>query len=299
MRLTLFAVVVVLAGAGCGRASELPVAGKDRLLVVAAENFWGSILRQEGGNRVSAVSLISNPDADPHVFEPSISDAELVARADLFIFNGAGYDAWAGKLVAADPVAHRDVLQVATMGQMRSGNPHFWYRPDRVLRVATAVNRALARLDPGHGVYFRARHLRFVQRLLRPYLAEISTIRNQFSGVPIGATESIFAYMASALGLRLVSPPSFMKAISEGSEPTVADTRTFASQIRDHRIRVLVYNRQNATPAVSALVDEARAADLPVVPVTETLTPAGATFESWQTRQLLVLFRALRPSVAP
>ena len=84
-----------------------------------------------------------------------------------------------------------------------------------------------------------------------------------------------------------------MNAISEGTGPTVADKATVDAQIKARRIKVFIYNRQNSTPDVMALVNEAKAQGIPVVTVTETLEPATATFQDWQSAQLESIQQAL------
>jgi zinc/manganese transport system substrate-binding protein len=118
-------------------------------------------------------------------------------------------------------------------------------------------------------------------------------IKQKYSGTPVGATESIFAYLASDLGLNLISPAGFLKAISEGTDPTAADKATMDSQITNKQIKLLVFNSQNSTPDVQALVDKARAMGIPVTSVTETLDPANLTFQDWQSKQLQALSNAL------
>ena len=121
----------------------------------------------------------------------------------------------------------------------------------------------------------------------------IASIRAKYAGTPVGASESIFAALAPALGLRLLTPPSFLTAISEGTEPTAADKQTIDHQIATHQIKVYVYNSQNATPDVQAQVQAARAAGIPVTTITETLVPATATFQAWQVSELEALQAAL------
>ena len=70
--------------------------------VVAAENFWGNITSQIGGRDVRVTSLITNPNADPHLFETDAADAATLAEARVVIENGAGYDTWMGSLLGAD-----------------------------------------------------------------------------------------------------------------------------------------------------------------------------------------------------
>ena len=99
--------------------------------------------------------------------------------------------------------------------------------------------------------------------------------------------------LAPSLGLDLITPPSFLKAISEGTDVSAADKETIDDQIKDHRIKIYVYNSQNVTPDVQAQLQEVKAEHIPYATITETLQPAGATYEAWQTRQLLGIEAAL------
>src|SRR5579864_3680601 len=69
--------------------------------VVAAENFWGSLVGQLGGLHVNVTSIVSDPNADPHEYEANPVDAEAMARAQYIIVNGADYDTWALQLISA------------------------------------------------------------------------------------------------------------------------------------------------------------------------------------------------------
>ena len=74
--------------------------------VVAAENFWGSIAAQLGGTHVNVISIVTDPNADPHEFETNTADALDFAHANYVILNGAGYDTWGQKLLA--PIRQTD-----------------------------------------------------------------------------------------------------------------------------------------------------------------------------------------------
>jgi zinc/manganese transport system substrate-binding protein len=277
--------------AGCAGTGA---AGSGKLQVVAAENFWGSIAAQLGGDRASVRSIVRNPAADPHDYEPSAADARAMAAAKLAIVNGIGYDPWAPKLLGANPLSGRIVLNVGDLvGIEAGGNPHRWYSPRDVRQVIDAIVADYVKLDPQDAAYFRRRKATFEQRGLARYNGLIASIKRNYSGVPVGASESIFEPLAGALGLKLITPPGFLNAISEGSEPTAADRATVDSQIRSHRIKVWIYNSQNSTPDVQRLTQEARAAGIPVATVTETLSPASASFQEWQSRQLAGISRAL------
>ena len=269
-----------------------PASGGAR--VVAAESFWGSIAAQLSGAKASVASIIVDPAADPHSYEPSTSDARTLATAGLVIVNGIGYDPWAPKLLAADPADGRRVLTIGDLLGLTEGqNPHRWYSPADVDAVASAITAALSRLDPHDAAYFARRHAAFETQGLSQYHALIEAIRARYGGLPVGASESIFALLSPALGLRLTTPASLMKAVSEGTEVSAADAVTAQQQIERHQIKVWVYNSQNATPQIQRLNALAAAHGIPVATVTETLSPVGATFEQWQVAQLRALAQAL------
>jgi zinc/manganese transport system substrate-binding protein len=288
------AVVLAVAASGCGAGAGTNPGGGGRLEVVAAENVWGSIAAQLGGEHAHVTSIVASPGADPHAYEPTPSDARTLAGAQMAIVNGAGYDPWAPKLLGANPAPGRIVLDVARLaGVPAGGNPHRWYSPPDVRRVVARVTAAFQRLDPRHAARYATLRRRFERDALARYDSLIAEIRKRYAGTPVGASESIFAPLASALGLRLVTPAGFLSAVSEGTDPTAGDKRVTDDQLLHRRVKVWVYNAQNATPDVQRLNQAARHAGIPVATVTETLTPPTATFQAWQVRQLEELRAAL------
>jgi zinc/manganese transport system substrate-binding protein len=269
--------------------------GQDTTLqVVAAENFWGSIASQLGGERVRVTSLITNPNTDPHDYEPKPSEARTIADARFVILNGAGYDPWMQSLIDANPSSSRVILNVGDLVGKKSGdNPHLWYNPDDVSAVIERITHDLSALAPADAAFFAQQHTQFTTGGLKAYHELIATIKQTYSGTPIGSTESIFVYMAAALGLDLTTPIGFMNAISEGNDVTASDKATFDQQVTQKQIKVLVYNTQNATPDTDALKVKATNVGIPIVGITETLDPATDTFEAWQVRQLTDLKNAL------
>jgi zinc/manganese transport system substrate-binding protein len=293
--LIVLSVVLAAAAAGCGGGGTAPGQG---LRVVAAENFWGSIASQIAGSRANVTSIIVNPDTDPHSYDPTPADARAFAAAKLAIVNGIGYDDWASKLLDASPLAGRRTLNVGDLLGLGAGeNPHQWYSPSSVARVIAAITADLAQLDPRDGAYFRGREHAFDTRALAPYHALIAQIRSRYHGVAVGYSESIFEPLGEALGLRLLTPYSFAKAIAEGTDVTAADTQTVERQVQRHLIRVWIFNSQNVTPEVQRVNSLARAAGIPIATVTETLSPANDSFEQWQVAELEALERALARGV--
>lgn len=268
--------------------------GGAHLRVVAAENVWGQIAAEIGGERVGVLSIVANPNSDPHEYEPTVADARAIADADLLVVNGAGYDAWMGQLAAASPSVSRAVVDAAQLAGVRpGGNPHLWYSPGTVHAVAAAVATEYARLDPAGARYYEARRKHFEEVSLARYDSLVAGIRARYAGVPVGASESIVVPLAEALRLDLITPGAFTDAVSEGADPTAAAKIEADAQVTSGAVRVFIYNAQNATPDVSAIVRTARDRGIPVVTVTETI-PSGETFASWQSGQLASLAAALK-----
>jgi zinc/manganese transport system substrate-binding protein len=289
----LLAVPVVLLVAACGGGGAT-AAEDGKLNVVAAEDFWGSIAEQLGGEAVEVTSIITNPAADPHDYEPTSADAKTLAGAQISIVNGIGYDEWASKLLAASPDSGRDEISVGEVLGLENGdNPHQWYSPVSVHRVIDAIVAAYEEALPGKSLYFEQQKASFEGAGLAEYERLIARIRSRFSGTPVGASESIFEPLAPALGLRLLTPKGFMDAIAEGTEATPAEKSSADQQLADGQVKLWVYNSQNATPDVKRLNEAAEAAGIPIATVTETMTPEGATFETWMTRELRGVLAAL------
>jgi zinc/manganese transport system substrate-binding protein len=266
-----------------------------KIQVVAAENFWGSIATQLGGTHVTETSIIDNPDTDPHDYEATASDARTIAAAQLFIQNGIGYDSsWAPKLAAANPNPDRTLLTVGDVVGLKAGdNPHQWYSHASVYKVIDAITAAYKKADPADSAYFDTQKTVFENQTLAQYNQLETDIKAKYADTPIGASESIVSGLADSLGLKMLTPYSFLKDISEGNDPTAADKSLIDHQISTKAIKVYVYNSQNSTPDIAAQVAAAKAKGIPVATVTETLSPAGASFEQWQVTQLQALAAAL------
>ncbi|MDX6249356.1 MAG: zinc/manganese transport system substrate-binding protein [Kribbellaceae bacterium] len=296
------AVIAVLTAASCSTSgtaasttgSSTAAAGGKTIQVVAAENFWGSIASQLGGSHVKVTSIINNPDADPHAYEPTAADARTVAGAQYTIVNGIGYDAWADKLLAANPADGRTDLKVGDLvGIKPGGNPHRWYSPDDVHKVIDKITSDYKSLDPGDAADFDKLKTTFETNGLAEYNRLISDLKAKYAGTPIGASESIVTPLADGLGLKMLTPDSFLSAISEGADPTAKDKSAIDQQIAGKQLKIYIYNSQNATPDVQAQVKAAKAKGIPVATVTETPTPAGVSFQAWQVRQLQGIEQAL------
>jgi zinc/manganese transport system substrate-binding protein len=301
---TVGVVVILVAGAYIGVTLAFPSNVKPKgssggaVEVVAAENFWGSLVSQLGGNHTHVVSIVTDPNADPHEYESSPTDAQEISSASLVIVNGAGYDTWALKIVSSESNPNRTVLNVQELLGLSVGvNPHFWYSPYYVNDTVHAMYKDLVRIDPADKAYFGQQYTVLNQSLgtynQQSVGTRIKEISQQFSGTKVGATEDIFDYLANATRLDLISPPEFMQAVAEGNEPPTPSVAQFEQQIQNNSIQVLVYNQQTVTQLTSNIRSLATQYGIPVVGVTETIQPPDVTFQTWMSSELIYLQNAL------
>jgi zinc/manganese transport system substrate-binding protein len=282
---------LLLAAAALAAATVVQPAFADPITVVAAENFYGDVAQQTGGDNVAVTSILSSPDQDPHLFEASPSTAKALAGAKIVIVNGADYDPWMEKLLKANQTPGRkEILAAALAGKKAGDNPHLWYNPATVKAVAKQLSVDLASIDPAHKADYQKGAASFVDSL-KPLDAKIAEMRKKYAGSPVTASEPVFGYMAELLGLK-VHNEKFALAVMNNTEPSASDVAAFENDLKGHKVKVMLYNAQASEPAVQRLVQIAKDEKVPVVGVSET-EPPGVTYQQWMTSQLDALDKAL------
>lgn len=261
--------------------------------VVAAENFYGDIASQIGGDTVAVTSILSNPDQDPHLFEASPSTARALARAQIAIASGAGYDPWMHALLAATHSRGRvEILVAGLVGRVPGDNPHIWYDPKTMPALARHLAATLEHLDPAHAEADRARLAAFLASV-KPVEAKIAALRRRLAGTEVAATEPVFGYMLDALGMVSLEP-GFQQAVMNATEPSARDVAGFEHDLRTHRAKLLIYNAQASDEIATRMKRLAEAAGVPVVGVTET-EPPGTNWQQWMLATLGAVDQALPP----
>lgn len=278
------ALALLVGAVGCTGTSSRTADGQ--LKVVAGENFWGSLAAQVGGDHVAVKSLISSPDADPHLYNPATSGGLAVATAAVVIVNGAGYDPFMDRLLSASPSDKRKEVNVAdVLGVSGSDvNPHLWYDVPRIPAVVDAMASAFTSVDPSDAADYRANAARVVASL-QPLLRSIAQIKRRDAGAPVAYTERVPGYLLAACGLTVVTPTGFARSVEDGTDPSPSDIAAMRSIITDHKTDVLLYNEQATSPITASLQSLAQANQIGVVPVTETM-PADDTYQSWMAAEI-------------
>jgi len=292
MRTIVKACLGALAGALVAlTAQPAAIAAEGLVTVVAAENFYGDIARQIGGDRVAVTSILTNPDQDPHLFETTPGTVRQIADARIVILNGANYDPWAEKLLQAAPRPDRAVINAAQLtGRKAGANPHLWYDPATMPAVAKAIAAALTQADGAHAADYASR-LDTTLAKLAQIDARVAHLKTKHAGKAVTATEPVFGPMAAALGLTMRNE-RFQLAMMNDTEPSARDVAAFESDLKERKVKALLYNSQVSEKLTERLLALARKSKVPVIAVTESM-PANANFADWILAELDTLDKAL------
>ncbi len=264
---------------------------------VGAENEYANVIKQIGGSHVSVVSFLTNPTTDPHTYESSTTDASAVAGAQLIVQNGVGYDDFMGHLEAASPSKSRTVVDVGTLlGYKTGANPHLWYKPTTMARVAAKIASTLAAYDPADKATFNANLTTFVASLA-PWKAALNTLHRRYAGTPVAVTEPVFDYTLQAAGLTILTPRRFELAIQEGNDPSPQDAQTEANLLSQKKVKLFCYNQQAVEAVTAKLLGIARSKRIPIVGVYETM-PLSKNYQSWMMAEVMAVDKALSQGVS-
>ncbi|HUC85711.1 MAG TPA: zinc ABC transporter substrate-binding protein [Candidatus Acidoferrales bacterium] len=276
--------VCLLAGlwSGCGRKETVPP-GEARLSIVAAENFYGGVARQIAGDSATVTSILSNPSQDPHEFTTDAATARAVAKADIVIYNGLGYDDWMNKLLGVQGKPGRIVIRVADLLGARAGdNPHIWYDPRTMPALAARLAEILKRPD----------HLAAFQKEMAAVTSKIAEIKAAHAGTVVTATEPVFGYLAQALGFKMENC-GFQLAVMNGTEISFQQASDFEKSLHDKSMKILFYNSQVTDPVTQRVQEIAKKAGVAVIGVTETQPPKAKNYADWMLAELNQVAAAL------
>jgi zinc/manganese transport system substrate-binding protein len=265
-------------------ATRAASAGTRSSLIVAigAENEYANVLSQIGGKYVSVSAILKNPNTDPHAFEASASVAEEVARAQLIVQNGVGYDSFMNNVEAASPNSKRKVIVVQDVLGLPTStpNPHLWYKPTTMPAVAKVMVKDLDKLAPSHAAYF-AQNLTTFDASLKPWLSAIDAFKTTYPGTPVAVTEPVADYLLQAMGAKILTPFVFQADIMNGVDPAPEDITLEEGYFTKREVKLFCYNQQVVDSLTASIRQTAKSAHVPVVGVYETMPTPGFDYQTW------------------
>jgi zinc/manganese transport system substrate-binding protein len=265
-----------------------------KIVAVGAENEYTSVIAQVGGRYVQASAIMSNPNTDPHTFEASASVAREVSGAQLVVQNGVGYDTFMDSIEKAVPNSSRKLIDVQKLLGLpdSTANPHLWYKPSTMPAVANAVASDLAALQPSHAAYFKANAKTFVKSLAA-WNQAVAAFKQQYPGTSVAVTEPVADYLLQAAGANIATPWAFQADVMNGTDPSAQDVALQRNLFTEHKVKVFLYNQQVTDTLTQSYISLARANNIPVVGVYETMPTPGYTYQSWMLAETKALQQAV------
>ncbi|WP_300610101.1 zinc ABC transporter substrate-binding protein [Trebonia sp.] len=300
MALLLAAVAAVAATsvAACSSAAS-GASSPGKIVAIGAENEYANVIQQIGGQYVQVSAIMSNPNTDPHTFEASPAVAREVSAAQLIVQNGVGYDTFMNTIESASPNSARKVIDVQQLLGLPDGtpNPHLWYSPGTMPKVADAIAADLSALDPSHQAYYQANAKSFIASLAA-WTSAIASFKAAYPGTPVATTEPVADYMLEAVGADNMTPWTFQADIMNGVDPSPQDVAIERSLFTGHKVKVFLYNQQVTDPLTESLITLAQQNDIPVVGVYETMPVPGYDYQSWMLTEVQDLRKAVADKIS-
>ena len=270
-----------------------------KIVAIGAENEYADVIGQVGGKYVQASAIMSNPNTDPHTFEASPAVAREVSAAQLIVQNGIGYDSFMNSIESAAPSSGRQVIDVQQLLGLPDStpNPHLWYNPTTMPKVADAIAADLATIQPAHAAYFKANAKAFVASLAR-WNDAIAAFKHAYAGVPVATTEPVADYMLQAAGADNLTPWTFQADIMNGVDPSPQVLASQKALFTGHKVKVLLYNQQVTDPLTESLITLAEQNGIPVVGVYETMPVPGYDYQTWMLTEVQDLRKAVTDKVS-
>jgi zinc/manganese transport system substrate-binding protein len=276
----------------CGASTS--TSGGGVINAIGAENEYADVLSQIGGQYVHVSSILNNPNTDPHTYETSPSVAREVAAAELVVQNGVGYDDFMTKIESSSPSSSRKQIVVQDVLGLPDDtpNPHLWYDPNTMPKVAAAMASALSSLQPSHASYFQA-NLTTFNNSLDPWLKAIADFKAAHGGTPAATTEPVADYLLTAMGIDNLTPFAFQADIMNGVDPAPQDVSLENGFFANHKVKVFCYNQQVTSSLTASIRANAVKAGVPIVGVYETMPTPGYHYQTWMLAEVQAIQKAV------
>jgi zinc/manganese transport system substrate-binding protein len=297
--LAVAAAVTATSVAACSSASADGGSSSGKIVAIGAENEYADVIGQVGGKYVQTSAIMSNPNTDPHTFEASPAVAREVSEAQLVVQNGVGYDSFMDTIESAAPSSGRKVVDVQQLLGLPDStpNPHLWYDPTTMPKVADTIAADLAAIQPAHAAYFKANAKAFIASLA-PWDNAIAAFKKAYAGVPVATTEPVADYMLAAAGADNLTPWTFQADIMNGVDPAPQVLASQKALFTDHKVKVFLYNQQVTDPLTQSLITLADQNHIPVVGVYETMPVPGYDYQTWMLTEVQDLRKAVTEKIS-
>ena len=243
------ALVVLLLLSACQSA---PSSTGGKKTIVVTYSILGSVVKDLVGEAANVIVSMPNGQ-DPHEWEPSAKDIEILTKADLIVQNGLGLEGGMQKALAQAKDAgvkfftasdHITVRHVGPGEGLPTGDPdqavgaedpHLWTDPVDMQAIVTAL-AAQIKTDLGIDLSSQATDLEArLASLHQEVLAKVNSLP-QANRKLVTGHESM-GYFAQRYGFKLVG--AIIPSLSTQSEVSASDLAALKQQIEDNQVKAI------------------------------------------------------------
>ncbi len=287
----LFSVLLFVAGCSSNGGSS---AKSEKINVVTTTDFYGEVAKAVAGDKGKVTSVINNPNVDPHDYNPTTKIGTEVAKANVVVANGVGYDTWMSKLVKDNSKVKYIRVGELLMGKKDGDNPHLWYKPETMPKLANALAAKFGKMQPKNKAYFKKNAKKYIDSLkpVNDKIDSLNAIAKKSKSKDVYVSEPVFDYALEAAGFK-VGNKKFEEDTENGVDQAPSTIKNMQAGIKGKKIAFFVFNKQVDSKTVDNMVSLSKKNNVPVLPVTETL-PAGKTYKTWMLSQYTQLEKILK-----
>ena len=229
--LLLFLIISLISLTGC-YSKSVAASANGKIFAVGAENEYANVIQQIGGKYVTVIAIMSDPNTDPHEYEANTTDALNISKADLIVENGLGYDDFMDQLEASSPNSNRTVINVAkALGYSdNTENPHLWYDPNTMPKVAALIAKDFESKMPNQKQYFEDQLAKF-DNSMEVWTNDLNQLKEAYANTAVAVTEPVPDYLLQAANLNIKTPWAFQAAVMNGIDPSPQDVKIQAEPV--------------------------------------------------------------------
>ena len=219
-------------------------ANDSSIRVVTSFSILEDLVKELGGQYVSVVNLVGR-NSDAHMYQPKPSDAVAIAKADLVVFNGLGFEGWIPRLIKNSGYKNQQIIASRGVDAIKNGkeiDPHAWQSFHNIRLYIQNISQMLIQLRP--------QHVEALTKRQQKYLDSVSNLeqrlKKQFASIPpnkriVVTSHDAFGYLGREFKIQFLAPLGLSLEVEASAE----DVAAIIDQIREQSVKALFVENIN------------------------------------------------------
>ena len=219
-------------------------ANESSIRVVTSFSILEDLVKELGGQYVNVVNLVDR-NSDAHTYQPKPSDAVAIAKADLVIFNGLGFEGWIPRLIKNSGYKNKQIIASKGVDAIKNGketDPHAWQSFHNIRLYVQNISQMLIQLRPQYSEVLTKRQQKYLDSLND---LEIN-LKEQLVKIPVSkrivvTSHDAFGYLGREFKIQFLAPLGLSLEVEASAE----DVATIIDQIREQNVKALFVENIN------------------------------------------------------